>query len=225
MTLWNSATGQCYGVALCHQHGDWDGQQCGLGHRHGDGDGHQDDNGHCHAGLCGGQRHPVAAGSGAADAHQYTATLQTPLPSPPLSFSSPSPLLFFFLSSSFFPLFPLLFLSSFSSLVLSLLSVSVSLCCPDARVAFPLSPCSAQMPLFHCISLRISHPTAPPTATIPGALPSPQPLPHLPRGSLRAHRSSRQTSSPPAAPGGPLSCVAMATARPRSRHGVKPSAW
>ena len=137
MTLWNSATGQCYGVALCHQHGDWDGQQCGLGHRHGDGDGHQDDNGHCHAGLCGGQRHPVAAGSGAADAHQYTATLQTPLPSPPLSFSSPSPLLFFFLSSSFFPLFPLLFLSSFSSLVLSLLSVSVSLCCPDARVAFP----------------------------------------------------------------------------------------
>ena len=147
------------------------------------------------------------------------------LPSPPLSFSSPSPLLFFFLSSSFFPLFPLLFLSSFSSLVLSLLSVSVSLCCPDARVAFPLSPCSAQMPLFHCISLRISHPTAPPTGTIPGALPSPQPLPHLPRGSLRAHRSSRQTSSPPAAPGGPLSCVAMATARPRSRHGVKPSAW
>ena len=145
------------------------------------------------------------------------------LPSPPLP--SPSPLLFFFLSSSFFPLFPLLFLSSFSSLVLSLLSVSVSLCCPDARVAFPLSPCSAQMPLFHCISLRISHPTAPPTATIPGALPSPQPLPHLPRGSLRAHRSSRQTSSPPAAPGGPLSCVAMATARPRSRHGVKPSAW
>jgi len=76
VTLWNSATGQCYGVALCHQHGDWDGQQCGLGHRHGDGDGHQDDNGHCHAGLCGGQRHPVAAGSGAADAHQYTATLQ-----------------------------------------------------------------------------------------------------------------------------------------------------
>lgn len=51
---------------------------------------------------------------------------------------------------------------------------------PRSPASFPISPCSARIPPFGCILLRISHPTAPLPAAIPGCVATAAARPHSP---------------------------------------------
>ena len=89
---------------------------------------------------------------------------------------------------------------------------------PRSPASFPISPCSARIPPFGCILLRISHPTAPLTAAIPGcvATAAARPRsPHAPQADPAATAHTRRRLRSNGASARTRAAVAPATRRPR----------
>lgn len=89
---------------------------------------------------------------------------------------------------------------------------------PRSPASFPISPCSARIPPFGCILLRISHPTAPLTAAIPGcvATAAARPRsPHAPQADPAATAHARRRLRSNGASARTRAAVAPATRRPR----------